>query len=365
MTTIFKASLRACFCFIAIFNYQLSFLRRSINFRGFCMKCSVLLLAVTVFSCRSSNSGKPQTIGDWVFQAQKSAFMDKYGKIPRDEIIQQASSPRLYGELKQYYKHALIELKAATDKDCAKLVVAIVTIETGKYATPANSYGIPFIMVTADNMGLDFYDIADSIAQQDVPELTQTTEEGAWSKKGAIYLADQLDAIIKHYDTVRSSKTFPPGKKPATFGDLQPNQDEMMYDYGDAPYHLKVNAQGLRMDKDVTFPKRKQTILILGDAEVFSPMLNNEDISTAILQRRHPDKVIINAGVSHYSMDDYETLYKDKARYTEPDLVIVVTNGGDILDQYFSYRNKYSRLNRIYEPSEAEKQFYEQFYGKK
>lgn len=300
-----------------------------------------------------------------VFKAQKDAFIEKYSKIPHDEIIQQALSPRLYGELRDYYKRALIELKVATDKDCAKLVLVVLTIDVGKEASPANTYGIPFIMLTADNLGVDAYDVADSMATKDLTAFTQTGGEGVWSKQGAIYIADQLDAIISRYDTVRSSKHMPQDGKPKTFGDLEPNQDETIYDYADQGYHLKVNSQGLRMDHDVTFPKRKQRILVLGDGEVYSPMLNNEDIATTILQRRHPDKEIINAGVPGYSIDDFESLYKDKARYTEPDLVIVVTNGGDILEQYFTYRNKYSRLNRIYEPTESELAFYKFLYDKK
>lgn len=318
-------------------------------------------IAVVGLSCNN----KHKSIGEIVFEAQKNAFIDKYAKIPREEIILQSSNTRVYSEMKEYYKRALIELKAATDKDCAKLIVVVLTIETGKYATAANVYGIPYIVVTADNMGLDFYNLADSFTERDdIPALTQTTEEGVWSKQGAAYVAGMLGDILMKYDTVRSSHHLYNLERPATFGDLQPNQDEQMYDYGDVPYRLKVNSQGLRMDHDIKFPKTKQTILFLGDAQVFNPMLDNKDIITGVLQRRFPGKEIINAGVSNYSMDDFASLYKDKARFTEPDIVVLVTNGGDILEQFFSYRNKYSRLNRIYEPSDAEAQFYEQLYGK-
>ena len=333
-------------------------------------QCFKLLLAVVLsavgLSCGSpSGKSKPKTISEMVFKAQKDAFVDKYSKIPRDEIIQQATSARLYSEMKDYYKRALIELKVAADKDCARLVLVVLSIEVGKEASPANTYGIPYIMVTADNLGIDAYDIADSMAQSDLAQVTVTGTEGAWSKQGAAYIAGQLDAIIRRYDTVRSSKHMSQTNKPKTFGDLEPNQDEVIYDYADQGYHLKVNSQGLRMDHDLNFPKTKQTILILGDGEVYNPMLDNEFIATTLLQKRHPDKEIVNAGVPNYSIDDFESLYKDKARYTEPDLVIVVTNGADILEQYFTYRNKYSRLNRIYQPTDAELQFYNFLYGKK
>ena len=319
-----------------------------------------LLAMVLLGAC----NGKQKSINQIVFKAQKDAMIDKYSKIPHDEIIQQAADNRLYSELREYYKKALIRLKSHTDNDCAKLIIVALTIETGKYATPANTYGIPFIFVTADNMGLDYYDLTPAIAENDVTELTQTTEDGAWSKKGAVFIADKLDSIISRYTDYHSSKRFPPVKKTETFGDLPPGQDEDMYDYGDVPYHLKVNSQGLRMDHDLTFPKTKQTILILGDAEVFSPMLSNEFTATAILQKRHPDKEIINAGVRHYTMDDYESLYLEKARFAEPDIVIVCTNGGDILNQYFAHRNKYGRSDKIYEPSDVEALFYNQLYGK-
>ena len=326
--------------------------------------CAVsFLFSFALFACSGNN--KHKTISQIVFEAKKNAFIDKYPKIPRDEIILQASSSRLYSEMKEYYKRALIELKAATDKDCAKLILVILTTETGKYATTANSYGIPYIMITADNIGIDFYNLADSFThREDIPMLTQSTAEGTWSKQGALFVAGMMADILAKYDTVRSSHHLSGTDKPKLLGDLPPLQDEQMYDHGDQPYHLKVNSQGLRMDNDITFPKTKQTILFLGDAEVYNPMLDNNDIITGVLQRTFPNKVIVNAGMENYTMDDYASLYKEKARFTEPDIVVVVTDGGDILEQYFSSRNKYSRLERIYEPSDAELQFYNQLYGK-
>jgi hypothetical protein len=59
-----------------------------------------------------------------------------------------------------------------------------------------------------------------------------------------------------------------------------------------------------------------------------------------------------------YSLDDQISLFNERAKFMEPDIVIVQTNGGDVLDQYFSHRNKYSRVDKAYEPSETEKEFY-------
>ena len=297
------------------------------------------------------------------FKAQRDAILEKYYKVPHDEILQQITGNRLYTDLGELYKKSLIALKNETDNDCAKLVVVVLTPEVGKSMTLANTYGIPYILKSCDNLGLDFVNLSDSMSKKDITEISQLPDEGGWTKKGAAYVADQLANVIKMYDTVRSSIKFSQTGKPATFGDLPPREDEILDGANNLPYHVKANSQGLRMDYDLTFPKRKQTILILGDGQIFNPFLDNAFIATTLLQQRFPDKVIINAAMENYTMDDYESLYREKARYTEPDLVLVCTNGGDILDNYFSQRNHYSRSMKIYSGTDVEKEFYFHLYG--
>ncbi len=296
------------------------------------------------------------------FRARREKMQEDFPKIPHDEILQQFTAAKLYTELEDRYKAALINLKAYTDRDCAKLVMVICTPQVGKFITPGNTYGFPFIIKTCDNIGIDVYDFTPKVLARDVMEITQTPEDGSWSVAGAKLMADLLDTVLRKYDTQRSSRFIGDQKKPSTFGDLPPNQDETLDDVS-TPYHIKSNSQGLRMDYDITFPKKKQTVLVMGGAKVFTPYLSNDAIATAVLQKRHPDKIIINAGMLHYTMDDFETLYKEKARFTEPDVVIVVSDGDDILEEYFSHRNKYARSMRIFAPTPAEEEFYKQLYN--
>ena len=330
-----------------------------------CLTKKVLPILLFILFFSSGCNLKPQSIDQMAFKAKKDRIFEKYPKIPHDEILQQISGNRLYGDLCEIYKNDLITLKTETDIDCARLVVVILTPEVGKAITLANSFGIPYIIKSCDNIGIDCIDLSPMIATKEFTDITQAPQDGHWSKGGAAYVADLLTDIIKNYDTVRSSKKFTQGKKPETFGDLTPNRDEILDGEKDMPYHLKANAQGLRMDHNITFPKKKQTILFLGDSQVFSPFLDNPFIPTAILQKRFPDKEILNAGIISYTMEDYESLYRDKARYAEPDLVIVCTNGGDIIDNYFTQRNRFSRKQKIYYPTEVEAQFYDRLYNNK
>ena len=315
-------------------------------------------MTLIVSACRI----KPGAINKLAYRAQRDGILERYDRIPREEILQRDFGRRLYGDLMDRYKRTLVAMKGDADADGAKLVVVVLTPEVGHASTLSNTYGIPFITKNCEDMGIDWYDLSPVFAVTDIAELSVLPDEGGWTKTGAALVASQLADIIKKYDSVSSSRKPSTAAKPETFGDLEPGEDEVVDRDKNLPYHLKVNNQGLRMNKDLTFPKAKQTILILGDGQVYNPYLDNDFIATTLLQQQFPDKVIINAAAPDYTLEDYESLYEEKARYTEPDIVIVCTNGDDILDFYFSQRNHYSRAAKIYPGTDVEKNFYRQLY---
>jgi hypothetical protein len=203
-----------------------------------------------------------------------------------------------------------------------------------------------------------------AIASQDLKIITQTPRDGHWSKKGAEFLANQLAPIIKRHNSAKSKVSYKENERPETFGDLPPNDDEILDGGKDLPYHLRANAQGCRMTHDIKFPKTKKHILFLGGSQIYSPFLDNEFISTTLLEKQFPGAEIINTGMIASSVDDYLTLFEEKAKYAEPDLVIIQTNGGDITDMFFTNRNHLSRTHIPHLPSPTEEKYYKQTYNK-
>ena len=316
----------------------------------------VLLMALLGSACR--NGGKKLT--GVTSRPARASLLEQYPKDPGEEILNELSGNGLYNELEDRYRQSLYDLHKAVNRDGAKLIVVILTPEVGKLLTPANAAGIPSIIKTCSLEGITCVDLSQVVSAQNPATITQMPNDSHWSKEGAAFVADQLAAIIKDNDSFTSDFQFPNGPRPATFGDLPPGKDEVLEGDKDIQYHLTVNAQGLRMNHNLVFPKKKQTILFLGDSQIFCPYLDNVDIPTELLQKRYPGKEMVNAGNVHYTIEDYLSLYTEKARYVEPDLAIVCTNGTDILDYFFTSRNKYSRSDKCYTPSEQEKQFYEQ-----
>jgi len=324
------------------------------------IKSLLLLIPLTIFltSCHS----KQKPFKNLAFKAQRNAIIEKYPKIPHDEILQQIAGNHLYSELEERYRQSLSSLKTAADGDCARLVVVIVTPEVGKFATLSNIYGIPYIIQSCNLLGIDCINLsADISAKEEDP--SQYPDDGNWTKAGSVSLSGFLEEAIARYNDYHSSKTYPSGPKPPTFGDLPPKDDEIIDGERNMQYRLTVNSQGLRMDHDLTFPKKKQTILFLGGSKLYSPYLDNNLIATSLLQKKFPDKEIVNAGNLNYTLDDFLSLYQEKASFTEPDVIFICTNGDDILNFFFSQRNRYSRVNKRYEPTEVETQFYEQTFN--
>ena len=324
------------------------------------IKLLVLFLAIPAILFSGSCNYNAKNINGFTNKIGRSAMIDKYPRVPGEEILRQENGAKLFSELESRYRESLFNLQIETDRDGAKLLVVILTPDVGKSLSLANSYGVPFIVQSCNQLGIDCLDLSTILSTQDSTALIEGPSNGNWTKAGASFVADQLSYLLLSYDCYKNTKPFPQAHKPTTFGDLKPGKDEVLEGEKGVQLHLTANAQGLRMDHDVTFPKKKQTILFLGDAELLCPYLDNHFTSTYLLQQKYPAKEIINAGYIHYTLEDYLSLYLEKARYTEPDIVVVCTNGEDILDYFFSARNLYSRSQKVYKPSENEKQFYRQ-----
>lgn len=294
---------------------------------------------------------------------RKLAELNKeYFKVPDDRILDNGPGTALYAELKQRYKSDAAKIKQMVEASGAKLIFICLTPEIGG-STQSSKYGAPYIKTVCSELGIEYLDFAPLIATKNTKEITQYPRDGHWSKKGAIYIADNLAPFIKKYIDNTSTVVYKDAERPETFGDFAPGVDEIRDGGKDMPYHVKANAQGVRMDSDVVFPKKKKHVLFMGDSGIFCPFLNNEFTITGVLQQQFPEAVMMNTGVIGYTLEDYITLWEEKAKYSEPDIVFVQTNGGDITDYFFTHRNTLSRSHKPFTPSANEEEFYKKNYS--
>ncbi len=289
----------------------------------------------------------------------------EYRDIPDDKIMENGGEKSaVYNELKAKYKEQLLRLKKEVELTGAKFVVVIISPGVGRELTAVNRYGHPFIKEVCKQNDIELYDFSDNIAAQDYKIITQAPKDGHWSKKGAVFLASLFTPIIKKHSADKCTVTYTEKERPDTYGDLPPHDDEFLDGGKDLPYHLQANAQGLRNNHDVVFPKTKQRVLILGGSYIYSPFLDNEYIMTNVLEKQMPNVEVLNSAMISSTVDDYLTLFEEKAKYCEPDLIIMHTNGGDITDLYFTNRNHLSRKHIPYYPTKIELEYYNKTYKK-
>ena len=332
--------------------------------------CALLTASVAMAGCQSEEKTKVLSAAeakqekiDEDNRKKVDQLNHDYSRVPDAKIADEPDGSAVYAELKSRYKSDAAKLKQMIEATGAKLVFVILAPAEMTNSNPnSRRLSIDFINNTCAQLGIECVDYSPIVARQDIHMISQIPKDGHWSKKGAEYIASLMAPTIKKYITNSSTVTYKDSERPETIGDLAPSSDEILDGGKDMPYHVVANAQGVRMDHDVKFPKAKKHVLLMGDSGIFCPFLNNEFTIPALLQKQFPEAEIMNTGMICYTLEDYVTLWNDKAKYSEPDLVIIQTNGADITDYYFSHRNHLSRSHKPFEPSAAEEAFYKKHY---
>ena len=241
----------------------------------------IVLLLPMLTSCGPRNKGLKTDPRDSASLAYRKNIEDlenlnaEYRDIPDERIMENdgANTP-LYTELKERYKDYLTQMKQEVEATGAKLVVMIIKpIERPGDGIMNFKAGRPFIISTCHDLGLDCYDFTASIDAQDAREITLLPRDGHWSKKGGQFFAGLFMPLVKKYMDHKSTATYKASERPETFGDLNANTDQFLDGGKDIPYRLKANAQGLRMDYDLRFPKTKPRMLFIGSSHIYYPFL--------------------------------------------------------------------------------------------
>ncbi|MCX6350246.1 MAG: hypothetical protein NTX03_00100 [Bacteroidetes bacterium] len=288
-----------------------------------------------------------------------------YEIVPREEFNERDTlTQKVFSELKERYKKYFKDLVGAIKSDGAKPVLCFVTTEAGASETNVQRQGKSLILNLCKENDVDFFDFTPEIAALDPKVYSFMPVDGHFNKYGARLVSNFIEKILEKYPKFTSPKTFKEEERPKIFGDFEPNQNVILDGGKNLPYKLKTNAQGVRMNYDIKFPKKKQRILIIGDSEFYFPFLDNDNTAFGILQNKYKGKEFMNTASWGFSVDDYLSLWNEKARFSEPDLVLIASTGDDISDQFFSQRLRGCRHKNNIKPTELEKRFYEKLKAK-
>ncbi len=271
----------------------------------------------------------------------------------RDELYSN-SGEEVLDFLKKEYEN---NFKALTE-DVAWLgsKFVVLYIPSGYYKSSLNlELNREFFSDLAIKYKVDFIDLTDIFLEYPEETITLLPENAHLSRFGNKIIVEKLSEYIEQYNDYRINIQFT--SRPKLLGDLSPNHDSIWEFMHSLPYCVITNEQGLRLNYNLTFPKEKQRVLILGDSYTFGPYLSNFNTYPGLLDKKYSEKEIINAGVAGYTITDEASLFNERAKYIEPDIVILQVLDNDIFDLFYFKRNQTGRKDIFYQPSKVEKDF--------
>ena len=262
----------------------------------------------------------------------------------------------LFEEFQADFVNNLKEFAKQADKVGSKFcVIYIPPYDKDSLSKSFNKIAGDFFNKVCIENNISFISFQDLIKKYPKEIVKLLPEDPHLSRFGNRMIAKKLGQFIDNkFGDYRTNIQL--ANPPKLFGDLQPNLNVIKDEKRQLPYRLVTNSQGLRMDYDLTFPKKKQRILIMGPSYTFGPYVPNSHTYVGYLNYFYPEKEFINAARAGYYISDSLSLFIDRSKFVEPDITILQIGNRDITT--FTYKKNLMNRNRVvYEPGEIEKNF--------
>ncbi len=251
--------------------------------------------------------------------------VDEQGQTWRHafEKLAQTTNPVLLGDVRRRYAEWFGEFVQEVDREGARLIllrvprVDLAYSEADLFRRLASLHDIPYV------------DGADVFAPYRSEDLYLVPADVHLSRFGSRLLATALSDVL-HANLGATVRTEAAGPVPARLGPLPPARDYVSYGDRGLPFRVQVNRQGFRNSVPVEQPKRRARVLFLGDSFTFGMHLEQQDTIPSRVAAFLPDVEILNAGVSGYDLTHERALFRDRARFAAPDLVVLQVEDSDV-----------------------------------
>jgi len=261
----------------------------------------------------------------------------------------------LLAYFQELYERSFRELVQEADKLGSRLIVLYPSSGFGKDSR-SRDLCRSFYKGLAGKYRVDFADVTAAFARYPAETVTLLPQNGHLSRFGNQLVVEELSKFIQGDASRRRVAAF--NTRPPLLGDLLPRENKIWMFVPAMPYRVVVNSQGLRMDHDLAFPKKRPRILCLGDSFTFGPYLPGHDTYPGLLQQKYPDKEVINAGICGYTITDEVSLLKQRAKYCEPDIIILQALDNDLLDFFYFRRQIFARDRQDFKPTPQEEEYF-------
>ena len=290
------------------------------------------------------------------------------------ESLYGSDGKELLSEFKaEYRKHFRILVEEVRKVGAVLIVVYIPPTVDHPMAPTIARVDSTFFRKLADRNGAHYLDTGPILAEHDLSAIALSPEDLHLSRFGNQVLASAVAREFRNLQRHRTQHRF--SDLPTLLGDLPAGTNRIWQDVT-FPFRATINRQGLRMKKSVGPRTDRQRILLLGDSFTFGYVVHDASTYPHFLSRMLLDREIINAGVPGYTITQETEMFLERARYTEPDIVVLQTSFNDLYGLFSFELNIFARDLRTrgfwfgkrmrgreqmtFEPSETEQRFVDQ-----
>lgn len=285
----------------------------------------------------------------------KSALANQELLEKRMELLYRPAGAAMLRELQANYSRRLAEFAALARESGARVLFLYIPSQIPSFGFSYRE----FFRTLAENHAFEFVDMSPVFALYPWKYITLEPEDPHLSRFGNQLVAETLATRLAKFREYRSPRKFSPAERPALFGDLKPN-NKTVWELGKPiAFVANVNAQGLRNSGEFSFPKTGQRVLCLGDSFTFGLYVPSVHTFPHLLGQLLPGTEVANAGVSGYTIPDQVELFRERARFLEPDLIVLQVYDNDLTDQFHFQRAHFARDRARAQPSATETAFFE------
>jgi lysophospholipase L1-like esterase len=200
------------------------------------------------------------------------------------------------------------------------------------------------LLSLAAELGVSTLDLSDQLTALGAAAATLLPKDGHLSPRANRVVARHLRPwLLKQIGDHRSRVSY--HQRPAQLGDAPVAANRVVRWKKNLPFRLVTNSQGLRRRQDLEFPKSRPRLLILGDSFSFGPHIDTEDSYPCQLEELLGDGQwqVANAAWPGYTVLDHLSLFRERARFVEPDGVVVQLLFNDVVGMCGLLQRVFSR----------------------
>ncbi|WP_459554998.1 alginate O-acetyltransferase AlgX-related protein [Lacunimicrobium album] len=263
---------------------------------------------------------------------ERDRFLDEL-RIVMDE----PQSDAMWVELIESYRQEMAKLKQSLNANHSDLV--LMYVPAGEYLKPNHRIEKTremFERLIKDEQ-IPVWDLLPDFSEHATTETTYEPVDGHYRPLGHELVANFVEKQLAGMDVKQQAVAHKTRSK--ILGDLDPFMHERSEHRPDiAVYELKVNGQGLRLDYELEFPKKKPRIAFYGDSMTIGYYVDNDQTWGALLNQKVPQYEFIITGKSGCTLPDFVYSFDHHGKFLEADLIVLTYNDSDLMDMLDPFR---------------------------